>query len=107
MPSKIVIPRRIYVPALIVAVLLIALVIGSLPIRAQDLVEYPILPVCWRADGVVRVVESEDDCRSNEKAGTLLTEGALTDLIGPVIVDLQNQLDALEAQLDDCCEPPQ
>lgn len=109
MPSKIVIPRRIYVPVLIVGVLLVALVIGSLPIRAQGLVEYPIINVCWRtADGVIRVVASQDECRRYEEAGTLLTGAALSDLIGPVIADLQDRLDTLEAQLDACgCEPPQ
>ena len=93
MPSKIVIPRRIYVPALIVAVLLIALVIGSLPIRAQYLVEYPIVDICWRVDGVVRIVAQDVECRSNEERGTLLTGAAVEDWIGPAIMELQDRLD--------------
>jgi hypothetical protein len=110
MPSKIVVPRRIYLPVLIVAVLLVALVIGSVGTRAQGLVEYPIIVVCLRPDGAIRAVASADACRGSEIAMSLLTGVAYSDVIGPDIaelqdqvLDLQSQIESLEAELDYCC----
>jgi hypothetical protein len=118
MPSKIVVSRRVYLPVLIVAVLLIALVIGSVGTRAQDLVEYPIIVVCLRPDGAMRAVESADSCRGSERAMSLLTGFAYPEWIQPnevAIADLQadvaalqNQIAILEAELAElatkCCD---
>ena len=105
MPSKIVVTRRIYLPALIVAALLIALVIGSLPTRAQGTIEYAYYVVCWRADGAIRIVAGPDDCRRSEQVGALLNIVAYTDLIAPMqaeIANLEGRIECLEAQLEPC-----
>jgi hypothetical protein len=107
-PSKIVVSRRIYLPALIVAVLLIALVIGSLTTRAQGTIEYPIMVICWREGGAIRVVAEPEECRGTEQAGALLTGFAYTQWIEPMmddIDDLEFEIEELREQLGQCCPP--
>lgn len=84
MPSKIVISRRIYLPALIVAALLIGLVIGSIGVGAQGLCEYvTYTTVCIKGDGSMRVVGNPVECKeSKEVPAFLANQQVLECLLG-------------------------
>jgi hypothetical protein len=103
MPSQIVVSRRIYVPALIVAALLIVLVLGSSFVRAQGGCEYVTYTnVCIRPFGIMRVVASPDDCTDREVSAALVNRDffecalygmeARFELLEQRVTDLENQL---------------
>jgi hypothetical protein len=110
MPSKIVIPRRIYLPALIVVSLLVALVIGSVGIRAQGICEYvTFTTVCVRPDGAIRIVADPAECKNKEEVGYLANKDILTCALGYEEVArtaadtaLEGRISDLEARLDAC-----
>jgi hypothetical protein len=102
MPSKIVVSRRIYVPVLILAIVLVALVIGSVVTRAQYLVEYPFITIfCRAADGTVTVPEVDDDgnveCEAGEEPLPIMNY-----LIYDPIKSMEERITALEERLDAC-----
>ena len=94
MPSQLVISRRIYVPALIVAALLIVLVLGSSLVRAQGLCEYiSYTNVCVRPFGIMRVVANPADCTDREVPGALVNQQKFECILGAMMGDFQDALD--------------
>ena len=103
MTLTIVISRRVYLAALIVASLLILFTIGSMWVSAQGLCEYvTYVPVCVdEVDGTMRVAAPED-CVEGEVGISLVHEQKLTCILSP----LEERITALEERLDACkaCE---
>jgi hypothetical protein len=113
MPSTIVVSRRIYLPALIVASLLITILIGSSLVRAQGLCEYVLgVGVCIDdKTGEMRVViDPTDPCTKHETPALLAHAFGVCSQVGDLerdIRDLENRITALEERLDACkaCKP--
>jgi hypothetical protein len=98
MPSAIVVSRRIYLSALVVALLLILVVIGSGWVRAQGLCEYvPATAVCIDdKHGTIRaVLDPNDTCTDRETPALLAHKGPLCCAMGGV-ADLSMDSAALE-----------
>jgi hypothetical protein len=96
MSSKIAISRRVCVVALVVALLLLVLVVGSSWVRAQGLPDYQLYtPACVGKLGLVRVVDDPADCSG--EVVYLLKANYFT-AMEDVIDELEERLYDLEQQ---------
>ena len=78
MSSAISVSQRIWVPALLVAVLLLTLVLANSGVGAQGLCEYvTVTTVCVRPLALMRVVQNANACTDREEPAYLVNEDFL------------------------------